>query len=476
MFRNFINRVHELEYLEKEYISEGPSFTVIYGRRRVGKTELIQQFVKDRPHIFFLADMRGTRSNALRFRKRAAEFFGDMEPAAETFDEVSEYISKRWTGEQKLVIVIDEFSYLAQADEAIPSVFQLIVDEILKGGPFHLILCGSSVSMMERTTLAHSGPLYGRRTGQIQVMPLALRHLRGFFPDSTPEGLLRIYGAAGGIPFYLGFFDPDKALYENLEHNMFSREAVLYAEGEFLLREELREPATYMNILYSISGGATRAGEIAAGAFIETKDLSYYMDTLIKLGFIRKEHPVAEKSSSRKTIYVIDDPFLRFWFRYVLVHRDSIEAGDSSHAIGDLDKSYDRYLGETFEQVSREILTYLNLQDKLPFRFRSIGRQWGKIPGAPKGKNDYEIDLVALDQDSKNMLFCECKWQKQKVNADVYFALKERSSHVKWFPERKEHFALISRSGFTKKMHEIADQENVLLLTLDNYLSGTFTE
>ena len=476
MIRNFINRVQELEYLDREYKSGDFSFTVIYGRRRIGKTELIQQFIKDKPHIFFLADMRGTRPNALRFRKRSSSLFSDIEPAADTFDGVFEYISKQWKEDQKLVIVIDEFSYLAQADQSIPSVFQLIVDEILKGGPFHLILCGSSISMMEKTTLSHSSPLYGRRTGQIRLMPLSFLHMSGFFPDYKPDELMQIYGATGGIPFYLRFFDPEKGFYENLEQSIFSKEAVLYAEGEFLLREELREPATYMNILYSISKGATKAGEIAAGAFMETKDLSYYVDTLIKLGFLRKEHPAAEKTSTRKTIYVIDDPFLRFWFGYVLVHKDSLEAGDSSHAIEDLKKSYDRYLGETFEQVSKEMLMDLNLHDRLPFRFKSIGRQWGKIPNRPKGKNDYEIDLVTLDQETKNILFCECKWQKQKTNADVYFSLKEKASHVKWFPERKEHFALISKSGFTKNLREIAKQENVLLFTLEDYLPDSTLE
>jgi AAA+ ATPase superfamily predicted ATPase len=180
MFRNFINRIQELEYLNKEYSSGTLSFTVIYGRRRVGKTELIQHFVQDKPHIYFLADMRGTQSNVLRFRKRASSLFDNVEPAADTFDDVFEYIRKQWKTEQKLVIVIDEFSYLAQVDESIPSVFQLIVDEILKGGSFHLILCGSSISMMEKTTRAHSSPLYGRRTRQRHVMPLHLQHMEGF--------------------------------------------------------------------------------------------------------------------------------------------------------------------------------------------------------------------------------------------------------------------------------------------------------
>lgn len=471
MFRNFVNRVHELEYLNREYGSGAFSFTVIYGRRRVGKTELIQQFMQDKPHIYFLADMRGTQSNVLRFRKRASDLFNGIEPAAESFDEIFEYIRKQWKSDQKLIIAIDKFSYLAQQDESIPSVFQLIVDEVLRGGAFHLILCGSSVSMMKKTTLARSSPLYGRRTGQMKIEPLLLRHTAEFFQGLTAQELMRIYGVTGGIPFYMGFLDPKKDLYTNLERSVFSKESVLYAEGEFLLLEELREPATYMNILYSISQGATRAGEIATNAFLEAKDLSYYMDTLMKLGFVRKEHPVAEKSSTRKTIYSIDDPFLRFWFRYVLIHRSSIETGDVSHPIKDLDKSYDRHLGETFEQVGKEILMYLSSQDELPFQIRSIGRQWGKILNMPAGKNDYEIDIVALNQDSKDILFCECKWQNQRTDADVYFELKEKAKHVKWLPERKEHFALISKSGFTKKMHEIARQESVLLITLEEYLS-----
>ncbi|VVB86840.1 ATPase domain predominantly from Archaea [uncultured archaeon] len=471
MFRKFIDRDEELEYLNREFKSENFSFTVIYGRRRVGKTEMITNFLKDKPNIYFLADKRGTKPNLQRFRKKSAEFFKDYEPNLETFDEVFEYIRTKWNGEQKLVIVIDEFSYLAQMDDSVPSVFQLIADEILKKSAIHLVLCGSSISMMEKSALAQSSPLYGRRTGQILLKPMLFRHVREFFPELPLDEIVNIYGAAGGIPFYLLFFDPMDSFYENLMKEFFAKEAVLYAEGEFLLREELKEPATFMNILFAISKGATRPGEIASKSYLEAKDLPYYMDTILKLGFVKKEHPVLEKPTTKKTIYRIEDNFLRFWFRYVLSHRDEIEQGDKKPAIDDLKKNYGHYLGETFEQIGKEMLIYLNSIEKLPFRFQKLGRQWGKIPMAEKGRNDYEIDLVAVNNDTREIFFCECKYEKGKVDTDVYFKLLEKAGFVKWYPERKEHFGIISRSGFTERMIDEAKKKGILLLRLEDYIS-----
>ena len=245
---------------------------------------------------------------------------------------------------------------------------------------------------------------------------------------------------------------------------------MLYAEGEFLLREELREPATYMNILFAISKGTVRLSEIASRSFLEPKNLPYYLDTLIQLGFVRKEHPITEKTTTKKTIYRFDDEFLRFWFRFVLSHRDELEQGNKVPAIEDVKNIYKRYLGETFEQIGREMLLHLNSKDELPFRFQKLGRQWGKIPHAPKGRNDYEIDIAAINSDTKEILFCECKWKNKTIGIDVYEKLVEKAKSVKWLPDRKNYFAIISKSGFTDEMKRVAKAEGVLLLTLDDYM------
>jgi hypothetical protein len=472
MFRKFVDRAEELNSLEKEYTNGGFSFTVIYGRRRIGKTELITHYIRDKPHIYFLADHRGTSTNVERFRKRAADFFDDFEPRVEGFDDVFEYIAKKWDREEKLVVAIDEFSYLVQQDGSIPSVFQLITDEILRERPVHLILCGSSISMMEKSTLAHSSPLYGRRTSQIQTKPIPFRHIQQFFPDISLEECMQIYGVTGGIPYYLLFFDPEKEFAANLENNVFATDAVLYEEGDFLLREELREPATFMNILYAIATGASRPAEIATRAYLQPKDISYYLKILMKLGFVSRQHPIADKPATKKTIYRLEDNFLRFWFRFVLPHKDELEPGNVVPVLEDIKKNYDRFLGMTFEDVGKETLIHLNSAGKLPFTFRKIGRQWGKIAAAARGKNDYEIDLVALNAESRDILFCECKWQKQKVGPDVYYSLKEKGGFVDWHSEGQKHFALISRAGFTPRMREIAEEEKVILIGLADMIKG----
>ncbi|MEM2584636.1 MAG: ATP-binding protein, partial [Thermoproteota archaeon] len=203
----FINRKQELEFLEEKF-SDKRQLIIIYGRRRVGKTELIKQFCKNKDHLYFLADRRGSLLNAERFANIAAEHFGDVPPKARSFDDVFTYIAKR-LDERKIVIVIDEFSYLVEKDDSIPSVFQLIWDEILKDKNIMLILCGSLVSMME-SILSYRSPLYGRRTGQWKLSPLRFNQAKKFFSNYSIEQKVEAYSILGGIPFYLNTFDDKK--------------------------------------------------------------------------------------------------------------------------------------------------------------------------------------------------------------------------------------------------------------------------
>lgn len=441
MIRKFWDRKPELDALEKEYCERAFSFFVIYGRRRVGKTALLNEFSRRKPTIYFLADKRGTLSNLLRFRKRVAEFFKEPEIATEDFGEIFKYISGRWRGREKLIIIIDEFSFLVEKDDAIPSVFQSIVDEELsKRSNVFLVMCGSSVGMMERGVLSHRSPLYGRRTGQWKVTSLKIEDVSQFFPGLGIEDVMRVYSVIGGVPFYLNLFDPKKSIFENIETNFLSKDGLLYPEGDFLLREELRDPATFSTILLSMAGGATRVSEIASKSRMDAKDLPYYLRVLEELEIVERETPILEKPRTRKSLYRIKDNFFNFWFKFVYPFRDEIEIGKQKHVLKKIKGEFEAFVSERFEDVCRGFLA-----KKLDFPRR--GKQWGKIPGRPRGKNEYEIDLVAVDGSARIALF-EFKWKDLPVDESLKIIdeLREKSK----FLDRRgkygeEYFGIFAR-------------------------------
>ncbi|MBU4139326.1 MAG: ATP-binding protein, partial [Euryarchaeota archaeon] len=304
----FINRNKELDMLEQKFKLPEPQFIVIYGRRRTGKTELIKQFCKDKEYIYFLADKRGTVLNVGRFASIATDHFNDAALKIEDFYLLFDYINRRLDNEKKTVIIIDEFSYLVEKDDSIASVFQGIWDEVLAKKNVFLILCGSSISMMELGVLSYKSPLYGRRTGQWKLSPFSFKEMKEFFPDFSLAERVEIYSVLGGIPFYLKRFRK-KNIFVNIEENILTKGEPLYEEVEFLLREELREYSSYYSILEAIAAGSTRIIEIADHSRIKAGDLPKYMDTLIKLDIVEKVHPVTEKEKTKKTIYKIKDNF-----------------------------------------------------------------------------------------------------------------------------------------------------------------------
>jgi len=240
MILKFINRNEELEFLEERYRRKNFEFFVIYGRRRVGKTELIKNFLKDKKNIYFLSDKSGTERNVERFKKKIAEYFNEPVIATNDIEEVFSYFVERI--DEKVVIVFDEFSYLLEKDDAISSIFQVICDELLKGKNIFLILCGSSISMMESEALSSKSPLYGRKTGHIKLIPIRFRYFKDFFPNNKIEKNIEFYAILDGIPFYLEKFSDKKSVFENIKEQILDKKGGLYEEVEFLLKEELREP------------------------------------------------------------------------------------------------------------------------------------------------------------------------------------------------------------------------------------------
>jgi hypothetical protein len=453
----FIDRERELEFLEEKFGNKR-QLIVLYGRRRVGKTELIKQFCKNKDHIYFLADRRGSLLNAERFANIAAEHFGDIPPRVRNFDDAFTYIAKR-LDERKIVITIDEFSYLVEKDDSIPSVFQLIWDEILKDKNTMLILCGSLVSMME-SILSYRSPLYGRRTGQWKLSPLRFNDAKQIFPGYSTEQKVEAYSILGGIPFYLNTFDDEKDIYTNIEEKILTKGEILYEEVEFLLREELRDYSSYLSILEAIARGNSRISEIANFSKIQAKDLPKYLNVLMRLDIVEKVHPITEKKTTKRTIYKIRDNFFDFYFRFVYPFKSELELGNTKKVMGIIKKDFNMFVGKKFEDISREFLYEMNLKGLTPFRLSNIGTWW------EKGK---EIDAVAFNKEEKKILFCEAKWQdlSRSEAEKVLEKLKEKAEAVEWLNKiRKEYFCLIGKRLKDKKDLR---EKNYLVFDLEDF-------
>ena len=446
----FVNRTEELDFLESEYAKDSSSLVIIYGRRRVGKTELSLKFGAGKPSVYYLAQKLNLEQQVDDFLEKTSEQLDIYQPKITKWDGALKFIAEQMKGRGKPLIIIDEVPYLIEGSNAAMSAFQAAWDLHLKDANVMVILLGSSIGMMENEVLGYKSPLYGRRSGQIKVEPLKYKHTAHFFPQKTAEEIVQTYGCLGGVPAYLNKFDKSLSFIDNVNKNILHRATFLYDEATFLLKEELREPAKYELILEAISKGKNRVSEISNETGIPVNNIPKYLRVLIGLGFVTKEWPIVLKKTRdirTGSIYIISDNFMKFWYTYVYPTRSILEINRDA-AISKINNTYDRYLGYIFEDIVKQYLIDLNVSNKLLIVFERIGRQWGNIQGKQKGKNTYEIDLVALNESSKEILFVECKWQVLTDNnaKRILNDLKEKSRSVYWNnEERKEYFAVVAK-------------------------------
>ena len=440
--QKFVDRQRELEFLEKKYREDKANLIVIYGRRRVGKTELIKKFLENKKGIYILCSKDSLNENIKELKRKffeitKREYFLKLETLS--FFDIFKYFVEE-IGDEKIIIVLDEFPYLIELNPGIVSVFQKIWDELLENTKIFLILCGSSIGMMETEVLGYKSPLYGRRTGEWKVEPLNFRHVKNFFEKYNIEDLFKIYSICGGTPFYLAKLDPELTVEENIKRKILTKGEVLYNEPKVLLKEEFREPKTYMLILKYLALGYNTHGKLSPATGIEKGNLSKYLAVLEETKIIRYVLPLGQR---KRGIYIIEEPFFNFWFRFVYPNVSDLEIGLVEEVFSRISPQLNYYYGIMFEYI---ILGMLKTGEiNLPFNFNWFGKWWHK---------DKEIDIVALNEKTKEILFAECKWQS-KVNAKkICKELAEKAQHVQWHnEERKEYFAIFAKS-FKEKINE----------------------
>lgn len=434
MITKFVDREVDLEALHRKFRNKGFEFIPIYGRRRVGKTELILQFIKNRKSIYFLATSGTKKENIVKF-KSAAKKIVDLDSVKDEWEAIFKHVKENVKA--RVVVVIDEFPYLLETEQGLSSIFQRIVDLHLKDSNIFLILCGSSLSMMYKQVLAYKAPLYGRRTGQLKISPLRFRDAIQFF-DRPFEEAIKAYSVCGGVPAYIREFTGKKPVLDLIAEKVLVRGSLLREEVPFLLREEFRDPRVYLSIMSAMALGYRKLGEIINYCGIRDKtSITPYLHNLESLDYIRRELPVTETPRSKKGLYFINDLFFNFWFRIVRKNFDVIEK-DIELALENVKKEFNGHVSFVFEDVCKQFLW-----DAKQLNFEKSGRWWHK---------DREIDIVALNEKTREILLCECKWQSAVDAGRVVEKLAEKAENVEWRnTDRDESYAVFAKT-FAKKM------------------------
>jgi len=432
----FVGRKGELELLDKKINSNKFEFGIVYGRRRIGKTRLLQEIVKQHNAIYYVANEMGIDYNIAQLGKMIASYF-DEPVSFDSFESIFQYLVKR-SYEKKIIIIIDEFTYLLSTNKEVLSIFQNIVDQSLLDSKIKLILSGSHVGMVE-DALTYKKPLYGRTTFKIKLDAFDYYEASKFYSKINSEDKVRLYSVFGGVPFYASKIDETKSVRENIMDLFLDEGAIFEDEITFFLSQEVRSVATYGKILNAIASGATKLNEIASkSGSSNTGTTSKYMDVLILLGIVEKEICFGEKANSKKTVYKIKDQLFKF-------HYSFIEKNKSKKVVMTRENFYDVYIAPKldeyvsleFENICRSFLIRHNRHT-----ITEIGRYW--YNDAQKHQ-DIEIDVVMKSLEALTVF--ECKWTNAPINTGILKNLQDKGSYI-----QADQLGFFSKSGYTPEM------------------------
>ncbi len=452
----FVNREVELESLEEEWRRERNSFIVIYGRRRIGKTSLIKEFIEGKEHVYYLATELPIKQQFQDLQRQVGRELEDEILSNEAFHRWDDFFNYICDIGNRFILVIDEFPYLVRAEKAITSVFQKGWDEYMKDSDVGMILCGSSISMMEDSVMKSESPLYGRKTSQIKLKELPLISLREFLPGHSPEELIRYYSVYGGVPAYLELLDPRLSFEENLEITTLKVDAPLKDAVDFILKTELRSPERYRAILYHLSKGITDLNGLSQKMDIEGNRISQYLSKLRTLNLVIREEPVtiSPTKKRRRGIYKVMDNFFRFFFYYILPNRSDLEEGDPEGVLREFREDEHYFISPIFEEICRDHV-------RRTMDYSKVGSWWYR---------EDEVDILGLDPKRKEMMIGECKWSEKPVGKDLYSDMLEKEEKIRWKnKDTKVKYAIYSKSGFDDELMGI---EGLSLFDVDEIWHG----
>lgn len=454
---SFVNRFVELEALRRAIRGPHPVLVRVYGRRRVGKTELLRNLCREANGLYLLVDEADPPRQRESLSQQVASESHTVAMPYPTWDAFLKHIE----GLEYTFIVLDEFQRMLASDPQAVTRLQHHWDTTLRESGPSIVLCGSSVGMMQRITSRKTAPLFGRLAADLRLRPFSYAATRLLYPDLSEEERVRRYSIFGGTPYYHQF-SIGQNLKDAVEGAFLSTTAPLIEEPQNLLRLELQAPTRYNSILFEISHGTHDLSGIASRVGVRRGGLGPYMEALRhELDLVRMEDPVC--GVRRQARYVFDDPFFAFYYQFVFENRPRLELGRGGAVWSHIERNLDGYVGHQFERVAREALTMLNghTWGGIPIEFDEIGRWWNR-------QGD-EIDIVAAGQ--AEVLAGEVKWSGEPVGLNLVRALEGKAKSIEKLRGRPVRFLFVARGGFSPEVTEEGKSRGMLLLDLADMIS-----
>ena len=467
----FVDRKNELAFLN-DILSRthpGPAqLALLYGRRRVGKSELLLHWAEQSgiKYAYWEAIKESATMQRSHLFARLLGVPPSGAPSFRSWVDLWESAAKMLGNDQQ-IIILDELPYAADADSAMLSALQYAWDQYFQRSKAVIVLCGSHVRTMQ-TLLSMQSPLFGRMTAQWHLQALPFSALAEFFPKWGADERVAAYAVVGGIPAYLNWLNPELDLETNIRKVILNPGGMFLAEPNFLLYDEVRELSHYLAVLRAIGAGAHTLDEISAQCFLPTTSTNAYLATLQELHLVERRLPATVhprlRPKSRNGRYHLSDPYFRFYFRFLAPHLDNPPVKPDQMLIT-VRANLRAFVGATaFEELAREWVSQQAESGQLPFQPEAIGSHWDR---------KVQVDVVALNWQTHDILLGECKWGTDRVDRQVARELIEEKTPLvlKDLPEEgngwKVHYALFGRSGFTPAAREEMGKVQALLVDLN---------